>query len=361
MHKNKYFLLLKTGDAELRSLENYKEAKEHIFPIIEITRGRKSKYDSIGLIEKRLDKVKNIFKNTDVCLDLTTSYDLSNSEIDNLFSYSDGYRSWIEFVNNINNEMAFKSITPTILVDTNDPDLKNNLRLQVQELSTRYSTISYRNNIQDDGCYDDLENIKDIIAKENPSLLFILDCEYIAPGVWTHFANKIVVRIREILKIIPTIKFIIVSTSFPKFVSDIGNDETDTFHLNEIEIYREVINQIKTNDIYYGDYGSINPERNDQIIMSRGWVPRIDVPLASEIFYYRQKRGANEYSEVYSELARNYIMQDVRFPHNLSNNWGIEQIELSADGFNPGSSPSFWISVRMNIHIQQQLKRLGYL
>ncbi|MDR0431429.1 MAG: beta family protein, partial [Tannerellaceae bacterium] len=34
-------------------------------------------------------------------------------------------------------------------------------------------------------------------------------------------------------------------------------------------------------------------------------------------------------------------------------------IKNASDGASPGSSPSFWISVRMNIHIEQQLKRLS--
>ena len=42
--KNKYALLLKTGDAELRAAKYFSDLKD-IFPIIELTRGRKSKND----------------------------------------------------------------------------------------------------------------------------------------------------------------------------------------------------------------------------------------------------------------------------------------------------------------------------
>jgi len=52
-------------------------------------------------------------------------------------------------------------------------------------------------------------------------------------------------------------------------------------------------------------------------------------------------------------------VSDNRFPLSLNKNWGINQIKNASDGASPGSSPSFWISVRMNIHIEQQLMRLS--
>ena len=115
---------------------------------------------------------------------------------------------------------------------------------------------------------------------------------------------------------------------------------------------------LPTIKIVYGDYGSINPIRNDNIVMARGWIPRIDVPTQREIFYKRERRGENNYSNTYSRVARK-IVRDSRFPKNFSYNWGIEQINNCAKGASPGSNPSFWISVRMNIHIQQQIERLN--
>lgn len=111
-------------------------------------------------------------------------------------------------------------------------------------------------------------------------------------------------------------------------------------------------------DVCYGDYGSINPKRNDNITMSRGWIPRIDVPLEDKVFYYRQRRAKRAYVDTYREVAK-MIVRDAKYPRNLDC-WGCNQIYYCCT-LPPSSSPNYWISVRMNIHIEQQLRRLETL
>jgi hypothetical protein len=359
MMKNKlYALLLKTGDAELKAVENLKIDLDEIFPIIELTRGRRSKNDKIGYIEKRLSKIKEVFKNCHICIDLTTNSSLSNEEIDNLYSYVNGYQNWFDFLVSLKEENCFNSITPTILVNTDDPNVEQNLLFQVDKLVSEFDSIVYRNSLADDACYEDIELIKNSILSSKCKFYFIIDCEYIAPGGWVSFAEKAESRIRKVRAIIDKTQFIIVSTSFPNNVAEIGKVDQDTFGLIEIALHREVSQKMSPLKILYGDYGSINPIRNDEVIMSRGWVPRIDVALPMEIFYYRQKRGKEGvYSDTYYIIAIN-IVRDRRFPKDFKSNWGIRQIINCADGYSPGSTPSFWISVRMNTHIEQQITRL---
>lgn len=54
--QNKYSLLLKTGDAEIRAAKHF-TTLSNLLPIIELTRGRKSKNDKEGNIEKRLNQI----------------------------------------------------------------------------------------------------------------------------------------------------------------------------------------------------------------------------------------------------------------------------------------------------------------
>lgn len=359
--KNKtYALVLKTGDAEIRALENLNVDKEKIFPIIELTRGRKSKNDKMGCISKRIDRIKNIFDGCNICLDLTTSNSLSNEEIDEMYSFSNGYQKWIDFLISLKEEKIFGSISPTILVNTKDPKLSDNLKLQVEKLARSFESIVYRNSLVDDGCYGDITLIRDVIKKSGKKFYFVIDCEYIAPGAWKSFADKAKIRIAKIKTIIEETQFIVVSTSYPNNISEIGKDDKDTFRLNEIDLYAEITKNFAPFSIIYGDYASINPIRNDGIIMSRGWIPRIDVALPHEIFYQRERRGKNEYSNTYTLVAKE-IRLDTRFPTYLSSNWGIKQIISSSQGNAPGSNPSFWISVRMNMHIEQQIRRLNSL
>ncbi len=329
---------------------------------IELTRGRKSKYEKVGKIEKRLTKIETFFNNREICLDLTTSSQLSNEEIERLFRPNNGYSNWINFLLTQQRKNIYKNLIPVILVDTSDQNLYKNLSSQTSKLCDTFSTIAYRNSISDDGCYEDIENIKNILDSNDTGLIFIIDCEYVAPGAWVSFAKKISTRVQKINNLIGDTRFILVSTSFPRLVSDIGHDISDTFNLIEIDMYNSVKKSVSYNKFYFGDYGTINPIRNDVVPMSRGWIPRIDVPLSNVVFYHRlRRRESQSYSETYKKLAKNYILKDSRFPSSLRRNWGIEQIISCAEGNSPGSSPSFWISVRMNIHIEQQLRRLKLL
>ena len=115
--------------------------------------------------------------------------------------------------------------------------------------------------------------------------------------------------------------------------------------------------------ISYGDYGSINPLRND-LVFTRGWRPRIDFPTSkNRIFYYREKRSKDK-GGTYSSYGSHYVSVAKKVVGNgafedIPESWGVKQIKSAARGFPPGKSPSFWISVRMEIHMLQQIKRLG--
>lgn len=356
MKNNKYNLLFKTGDAEIRALEKSDIRSKNLFPIIEITRGRKSKTDQIGLISKRIKKIEAIFENRDICIDLTTDKELSNPEIDNMYSYSNGYEEWIYFLTKLKQQQTFSSISPTILVDTSDPDLENNLLSQVKSLYKEFDNIVYRNNLSDDGYIDDINTISQYInSNDKHKFTFILDCEYVPVGAINNTIEVLNARINKIRDIIPGTKFIVVSTSFPRYVSDIGNDDYDIFPVDEIRIH----DGLNDSNIEYGDYGSINPVRNDTITMARGWIPRIDIPTPDGIYYYRlRKKGyGDDYSATYSAVAKK-VISDNKFPSDYNDNWGIKQVIMCSNGDSPGASPGFWISVRMSVFIDMQLKRL---
>lgn len=351
---NKYALLIKTGDSELRALSNFPDTSS-ILPIIELTRGRKSKTDKEGSIEKRLKKIKDIFKDEEIILDLTSDEGLSNSTIDSFFVPDNGYSNWVNFLISIKSENCFKKLIPTIIVNGSDEDIVANLRLQASQIAKEFNCLSYRCNIEDDGCIDDIDAIKDYL-NENDSFI-IIDNGYIQPSELKLCSNKTVELINKILSFVPHASIIVASTSFPDKLPD---EDNSTIRLSEIELYKSVVLSSKNPSIIYGDYGGVNPIRNDGIVMAHGWRPRIDVPLADSVFYYRKRRNGLEYSTTYSMVAQE-VNLDSRFPSSMKNNWGIQQIINAANGASPGSNPSFWISVRMNIHIEQQLKRLKLL
>ena len=364
-----YYLIVKTADAEMKALENTDPSVMDCFiPVIELTRGRKLplKEKDPGKrrlekprypYEKRLERISDIFRDRDVIFDLTSDDTLSSDEIKELFIPDNGYKNWLNLLQRLNASGNFRSITPCIIIDAEDEHLDDNMATEVNSLTKMFDAVAYRNDIFDDNCYDDIEIIKDNLNDKR--LIVIVDCSFVVQASIADYVKKVKARVTNLRKVVPLGTTIVVSaTSFPRNISDIGKDDYDEFKLSEVVLSDELKNNGVS--VEYSDYGSINPIRNDTIVMAHGWVPRIDVALKESVFYYRERRADKnqEYCVVYKKVAGK-VLADAKFPFDMDTNWGIRQIRSAANGGKPGSSPSFWISVRMSIHIEQQVRRLA--
>lgn len=356
-----YVLIVRTGAAEIKAVENLNDAVfDDVLPLIELTRGRKKTIEnSVSYpFESRLGKLAAKLRGKQVAFDVTSDEELSCTETDRFYNYANGYEYWVEFLQSLKQECIFSEIVPTLITNYEDEHFEENYRKEIQALLEEFGVILYRCSIDNEDCYEDL----DIIQKElgNKKMYILIDCGYMAQAMQNNVAEKCKVRIQNIHNLLScNYDIIICGTSFPNNISDIGNDASDTFRISEVDVFESCYGVDDT--VVYGDYGSINPKRNDGIIMARGWIPRIDVPLVNSIFYYRQRRpkGESKYSSTYQEVAKR-VLKDQRFPYMLDT-WGTSMIKQCAKVVVPSSSPSFWISVRMNIHVMQQLRRLKNL
>lgn len=359
---DKYVLIVRTAEAECRAITSTsKTTLENITPLIEITRGRKKtikleegKPYSIYPFDNRLNKLKKSFKGQEVIIDVTSDEALSSAETDQFFEYDGGYKKWVDFLISLKEENVFSDIIPSLLLSFDDPDFEDNFVLEIKSLEKISGALLYRSGIDYDDCYDDI----DIIMKaKQPStkLYVIVDCEYVPQAMLSNVSEKAQARITNLRNAYDSgIDIIIAGTSFPNNVTEIGDTERDVFKISETFLYNDCL-KIDDN-IIYGDYGSINPIRNDNIVMARGWIPRIDVALSDSYFYYKKRRDGNSYEETYRMVARK-VVDDPLFPRDLKC-WGIDQIMIS-QRIPVSLIPSFWISVRMNIHIEQQLRRIS--
>ena len=366
-----YYLIVKTGDSELRALEHTSDSVlNSITPVIELTRGRKQpskekdaekkkleipKYP----YEKKLAKVKEIFAGRRIVMDITSDEGLMSQEIDLLYDPADGYSRWVDFLVGLKGEKCFSEIIPSIIISSEDEDIEAGIANEVEKLTANFDRIVYRSDIFDDNCYDDIAIVKEHL--NGKKLIILIDCSYVIQANISNYTDKVKARINNLKRLIPSGTEIIVSaTSFPRTVTEIGDDVYDEFKLSEVVMSEDLAKFGLSSS--YSDYGSINPVRNDDIIMARGWVPRIDVPLRDIIFYHRVRRpsGVKSYAGTYTQVA-NETLKDVKFPRHLNGNWGIQQIVNCASGMNPSSAPGFWISVRMCIHIETQVMRLAEL
>ena len=372
-----YFLLFKTAAAEFRAWEHTSpEEKRAILPIIELTRGRRRRGAGADLTEQQLISTPDIYafekilEKTEesfsgcprVIMDITREEMLNSFEINQLSLDTDGYKNWVTFIET--QIEHYDELIPTILVNPSNDDYEeyeSNLIKQVNDALDLCPGIAYRAAVLfDPGFLNDLEVVADDlnVAKQNGKEIFIiLDHEFIRPGTSIIHAARTLGIIERLNLLLPEATIVTLATSFPRAIDDLGDPEHDVFPMEEVFLNEEINRALKHSDVHYGDYGSINPTRND-IVFASGWRPRIDFPTAnSRTFYYREKRDKKHtYDHHYTSVAQD-VMNDELF-EELEGCWGYEKICEAATGIVPGKSPNFWISVRMSIHIHQQIVRI---
>ncbi len=362
--EKKYCVIAKTAQAEQRAMYNLsREVLDKILPIVELTRGRKTTSKETNAVTypyfKLIEKVKEIYRGCDIAFDVTSIKTLSSLEIDKLYGYEGGYAEWIKLLDDLRIEGCFKSIIPSILLNYDDENFEENVQTEILQLNSRFNSIMYRYSIDNEDGIEDLKIISNCFPNEK-ELLVVVDCEYVPTS---SISSTMAVCKSTIQNIKDTLghrnyKLVLVSTTYPNNVTETNAEYADDIPLREIDLYDGVCKEY--NDIIYGDYGTVNPQRNDGIIMANGWLPKIDVALPRLVYYNRCRRpkGTTAYSSTYEQVAR-LATADSRFPLNLIDIWGIRQIVNCSLGSVPSSQPSFWISVRMNTHICQQVLRLG--
>ena len=360
----KYCVIAKTAQAELRAMSNLsREVLDKILPIVELTRGRKTTSKETKEVTypyyRLIEKVKEIYHGCDIAFDVTSIEALSSLEIDELYGSEGGYSDWIKLLDDLRVEGYFKSIIPSVLLNYDDDFFEDNVKSEVQQLNARFDSIMYRYSIANEGGVADLKLISDNFPDQK-ELLVVVDCEYVPTSSIKTTMAACKTIIQDIKKVLGGRKYkiVLISTTYPNNVAETNDEHADDIPLREIDLYEGVCKE--HNDIIYGDYGTVNPQRNDNIIMANGWLPKIDVVLPKLVYYKRERRpkGTTAYSSTYELVAR-LATSDSRFPLSQIDIWGIRQIVDCSMGSVPSSQPSFWISVRMNTHVCQQVLRLG--
>ena len=372
----------------MRAFENLTIGqKSCVSPLIELTRGRKNHPATI----KKTGVQYNFQKVTDFIdaegslaercmIDVTREPTLASPDTDYLKNFQNGYENWVDFVRR--RHEVNPNICPVLQINPPDhqswDDYQISVERQFDELSKFCSAIAYRAVTKNDASFDiDLQILSERIesfTKAGNLFYFVLDYDYIRPGTGDLHAIEAVQVLNVVSDICPQCVTILVSTSFPQSVTDISGPDYGDFNQEEVSFHATTANILHNRiKVAYGDYGSINPIRNDAAGGGNGWRPRIDYPYGgTRLFYYREKRLSHgkgkdkkfitTYSSHYVSVAKN-IIADSKFSHDINSkdpsSWGVGAIKLAANNQVPSAHPSFWISVRMNIHIQQQLRRLG--
>lgn len=337
-----YFPAFKTRDSELRAYNKLNDSvKDKILPIVSLTRSRISKTNVDGNLEKKIDDIEKIFKNRFFILDLATENSVINAKISELFnSYHDGYAKWVDFIKKCKDKLP--NLIPCIHFN---PDYIGDVNRQIDNLAKFNSYLALRL-----PAYNEEELIYYINAVEdscNSKTILILDC---IENTKIDFLNLI-----KRLNLRRFKNTICLNSTFPK---SMPKDKQGCIELKEQKYYFDFL----SNDVCYGDYACCYPVRYD--MKSRGWIPRIDIPVIKEknqidlIYYAKEKTDVKnkiDSRSAYEKCAKQLLSIDdiVKLQDNMNANdiWGWQMFQSSFNGQVLGSSPSFWISVRMNIYM----------
>ncbi|EEE37173.1 hypothetical protein RKLH11_1009 [Rhodobacteraceae bacterium KLH11] len=374
-----YHLLLKMGDAEIRAWKNLSsDRKRQISVHCEITRGRKKpNKDKLAPAEYNIGKqywlIENEFHICQTCVvDITREPTLFSTETEDLGRSANGYHSWVSKVAELHEKNP--TVRPTLIVNPTEGDsfdqFQSDLFAQFDSFSQKYDRISYRASVlHDEGFLDDIDLLSDRInefCQGDCVFEVVLDFECLQPSTAPLHASYAAPIVRDIRAKIPKAVVVCLGTSFPKSVTAIGDEARDEFRLEEAHLYRE-INRTHNEPVEYGDYGSINPIRNDFAppvgIHLRA---RVDFPTDKGTIYYHRvapridrvrKVLLSARSAMYKAAAKN-VVQDKEFSV-IGDSWGFDKVEEAASKSPSGSSPNFWISVRMEMHICRRLDAIA--
>lgn len=343
--KERYIPIIKTTDAELKGYaELATTIRSVLLPLFELTKSRKTKYEPYGNIEKKMDKLTDIVGDGRFILDLTSHEDMMNHQIEGLLDSTDGFANWRAFLGKYRDYQ----IVPVIHVDPDDLEQTGDL---VNWLDDNYDQIALRVSCDDEYLPEYLDVIRRNCTSDQ-KLLIILDAEYVDEDSFNVKRNACSERVREIIAESDQIVITVASSSFPKSVVGHTKDCKDSegeFPKLEEQLSQAVSFDTRI-DLVYGDYASIHPVR---LQVSGGtWVPRVDFPTENTFIYSRFRRNDGGYAK-----AAQYLVRNAKY-HFLEC-WGGREIQSASEGVVNGKSPSFWIAVRLNLHITREASRLA--
>jgi hypothetical protein len=336
-----YLPILRSRAAELRGLRELpRDARKKLFPVVELTRSRRTPKNTGAVVSKSVELVCEILEDTPFVADLTSLESLQNSEFDRLLDDSNDFRTWTDFARA---NLPDHCVPVVHLLEPFElqPFLAQvgRLREKFQRVAVRIPT-SYRDFEVFTAALKGLADFQDVVL--------ILDAGFITRAT----INGAAARLVEMLNLVGNLglrHLSVASSSFPNsVVSAGGGDDTGEFRLLEVDLGTWCKGQFPS--LSYGDYGAIHPMDFKGTVTN--WVPRVDVMLDDSFYYYRYRRSDGGYIRAAKDAR-----MDGRYVSLPC--WAHDNIEAAAAGNPPGRSPSFWIANRVNFHLARQISRLG--
>jgi hypothetical protein len=327
---------MKTRDAELRAYSKLSgETKDLIIPIFELTKSRKTSIAPDGDIHRRMSYLRDIAGGRPFVLDITQDDKYSNVQIESLLDEANGYYEWQYFLQTYED----LNIIPTIHLY----DDENFIEVErfVSWASKKYDKLALRLPFDIDSV---LRYVRPVIEniEQDCSLLLIIDAGYVSESDQAGIEKKLKSLIADASTLMDSSTVVIITTTFPRTPASLGDDSKGCFKIRELEIFDSISEK---STVQYGDYASIHPLQYEM----RGgtWIPRVDVSLDEDYMYTRYRRTDGGYVTAAAKMLHTPSYKSFGC-------WGDEEIAHAATGEPNGKNPSYWISVRMNIHMSRR-------
>lgn len=345
-----YLPILKTTDAELKAFEHLDDTlKEEVLPVFELTRSRKSKKNMDRSIFIRLNTLKELVGDRPFILDLTTEKQLTNEQIDHILdTFTDGFPLWIDLIRQ--SQAKGLNIIPVIHYDEQNLE---DVAKEVENLFRLSDILAFRVPVSDAISY--LETMVSMGISLH-KIIVILDAAYQEPrgdkdksSLFTQTLDELITKFSDNLPKVVACAF----STFPDSVAKYGEDDKGTWPRYEKYTYQILKNKYQKNlTLKYSDYSSVHPYRYDTT--GGQWIPRIDFMNSEYMCYYRARREDGGYPYV----AKRVLSDKNYMPIKTLKTWGDNEIEIAGTLKPNGASPSYWISVRINLYITRTLMEL---
>ena len=345
MISEKYVPVLKTTDAELKGYSELSDSvKDSLLPLFELTKSRKTKLEPFGNIEKRMDKLKELVGDRRFILDLTSHEDMANYQIEYLQNEEDGFANWRNFLA----EHSDFQIVPMIHVV---PDALEETTSLVSWLAKNYDQYALRVESFDADISEYLSAVLSGCDDLN-RLILVVDAGFVDAACYDEKFSECRDRCFAASSIFGLENIAIVSSSFPKSV--IGHtseceDHEGQFPKFDLPLKSRVESDLNLS-LIYGDYASIHPVRYQ--VGGGTWVPRVDFPTQDSYIYTRYRRANGGYVEAAKAMVK-------KGGFELLDCWGFDEIIQAANDKPNGLSPSYWIAVRLNMHVTREALRVA--
>ncbi|HBR1580618.1 TPA: hypothetical protein L9M00_001066 [Klebsiella pneumoniae] len=353
----KYYPIIKTTIAEIRALKNLDQNTwQSMIPIIELTKSRKGKNNQDASVYKKIDELCQVIKSEELILDLTTIDSLSNEQIESFYDDSNYFENWCSFIEYVKGKIP--GVLPVLLAY---PDSNiNELIVQAENLCKHTRHVVIRIPIFEQGL-SSLFNTLLQLVQQKPYLIhsIIFDASYIKEKIEQKPFEYIVAFISYFFQKINgfyTGKYIFCSEHYPgnitEYLDKNQNQYENKVYYGNLSLYENInleLAKIAIPNVLYGDYACIHPFRND--VKAYNWIPRIDFPTRDSIFFSKVRRDVGGYDQ----CARNIVTLNA-FQNDTLVCWGKNEITQASLTKAGGLNPSYWISVRSNIHISRMAK-----